>query len=38
MLVLIFPGWTPITPLLSFHNTGKVIANAVGWAGGLTWE
>ncbi|HBF78773.1 MAG TPA: hypothetical protein DD420_02180 [Streptomyces sp.] len=28
MLVLIFVGWALITPLISFHTTGKAIANA----------
>ena len=31
--VLIFLGWTLIAPLISFHNTGKAIANAQRAAG-----
>ncbi|MFJ8882130.1 DUF4234 domain-containing protein [Streptomyces sp. NPDC102402] len=33
VLVLIFLGWTLIAPLISFHNTGKAIANAQRAAG-----
>ncbi|MGW3263163.1 DUF4234 domain-containing protein [Streptomyces sp. NPDC001056] len=33
MLVLFFLGWTLIAPLVSFHNTGKAIANAQRAAG-----
>lgn len=33
VLVLIFLGWTFIAPLVSFHNTGKAIANAQRAAG-----
>lgn len=33
LLVLIFLGWTLIAPLISFHNTGKAIANAQRAAG-----
>ncbi len=33
VLVLIFLGWTVIAPLISFHNTGKAIANAQRAAG-----
>ncbi|MET8644901.1 DUF4234 domain-containing protein [Streptomyces sp. NPDC004074] len=32
-LVLIFLGWTVIAPLVSYHNTGKAIANAQRAAG-----
>lgn len=33
VLVLIFLGWTVIAPLVSYHNTGKAIANAQRAAG-----
>lgn len=33
LLVMIFLGWTLIAPLISFHNTGKAIANAQRAAG-----
>ncbi|MFI2641385.1 DUF4234 domain-containing protein [Streptomyces sp. NPDC018610] len=33
VLVLIFLSWTLIAPLISFHNTGKAIANAQRAAG-----
>ncbi|MFI9392153.1 DUF4234 domain-containing protein [Streptomyces bauhiniae] len=33
LLVMIFLGWTLIAPLVSFHNTGKAIANAQRAAG-----
>ncbi|MFD7710582.1 DUF4234 domain-containing protein [Streptomyces sp. NPDC059785] len=33
MLVLLFLSWTLIAPLVSFHNTGKAIANAQRAAG-----
>ncbi|MEW2324871.1 DUF4234 domain-containing protein [Streptomyces griseoincarnatus] len=33
LLVLLFLGWTLIAPLISFHNTGKAIANAQRAAG-----
>ncbi|GLX47789.1 hypothetical protein Shyhy01_07390 [Streptomyces hygroscopicus subsp. hygroscopicus] len=33
MLVLFFLGWTLIAPLVSYHNTGKAIANAQRAAG-----
>ncbi|MFC8227711.1 DUF4234 domain-containing protein [Streptomyces sp. NPDC057287] len=33
VLVLIFLGWTLVAPLISFHNTGKAIANAQRAAG-----
>jgi hypothetical protein len=33
LLVMIFLGWTLIAPLISYHNTGKAIANAQRAAG-----
>ncbi|GHD90137.1 DUF4234 domain-containing protein [Streptomyces naganishii] len=33
LLVMIFLGWTLIAPLISFHNTGKAIADAQRAAG-----
>ncbi len=33
VLVMIFLGWTLIAPLISYHNTGKAIANAQRAAG-----
>ncbi|AEW95906.1 DUF4234 domain-containing protein [Streptantibioticus cattleyicolor] len=33
VLVLIFLSWTVIAPLVSYHNTGKAIANAQRAAG-----
>ncbi|MEU6095809.1 DUF4234 domain-containing protein [Streptomyces sp. NPDC047079] len=33
VLVMIFLGWTLIAPLVSYHNTGKAIANAQRAAG-----
>ncbi|MEY9965863.1 hypothetical protein ABIA33_003913 [Streptacidiphilus sp. MAP12-16] len=32
-LVMIFLGWTLVAPLVSYHNTGKAIANAQRAAG-----
>ncbi|MFR0353197.1 DUF4234 domain-containing protein [Streptomyces sediminimaris] len=33
VLVMIFLGWTLVAPLISFHNTGKAIADAQRSAG-----